>query len=267
MPPAAILFYVSKKAILALVIVVAVMGGIGWRIGHHSQPAASKNTQAAQTAANSSSTDDGFNKKQYSLTDSNSLWVIVNKQHPLSPISYAPGDLHYPNVTLRVPGAAEMQMRAPAATALEQMFAGANAVGYKLMVSTAYRSYTYQQMLYSGYVSAQGQAAADQESARPGYSEHQTGLAVDIRNSADTCSLEACFGTTPEGKWLAANCYKYGFILRYPADKEAVTGYEYEPWHFRYVGTALAGEMHKRHVETLEEFFGVSGGTAYKPVG
>ena len=205
-----------------------------------------------------------FNKKQFSTTDPNSLWVIVNKQHPLIPVTYAPSDLRTPNVTLRVPGAAEMQMRAAAATALEKMFVGASADGYKLEISTAYRGYNYQKSLYDGYVSSQGQAAADQESARPGYSEHQTGLAVDIRNAADTCSLEACFGATPEGEWLAANSYKYGFILRYPADKQAVTGYEYEPWHFRYVGTDLAGEMHKTHSKTLEEFFGVSGGVTYK---
>lgn len=253
-----------KKAVLILAVVLVIVGGIWWRVGHHTKPAASKTLQSSQTKAKASVSDDGFNKKQYSLTDPNSLWIIVNKQHPLSPLSYAPTDLRYPNVPLRVAGLPEMQMRGAAATALEKMFAGASGAGYKLVVSTAYRSYTYQQTLYSGYVSSQGQAAADQESARPGYSEHQTGLAVDIRNGDDTCSLEACFGTTPEGEWLAANCYKYGFILRYPADKEAVTGYEYEPWHFRYVGVDLAGELHKQHVETLEEFFGVSGGTTYK---
>jgi D-alanyl-D-alanine carboxypeptidase len=255
---------VSKKVILALVVVLVIIGGIGWHIGRHGKPAAGNSAQTKQPKTASSNTDDGFNKKQYSLTDPNSIWVVVNKQHPLSPISYAPNDLRYPNVPLRVAGLPEMQMRSAAAAALEQMFAGANAAGYKLMVSTAYRSYTYQQTLYSGYVSSQGQAAADQESARPGYSEHQTGLAVDIRNGADTCSLEACFGTTPEGEWLAANSYKYGFILRYPADKESVTGYEYEPWHFRYVGPDLAAEMHKQHIETLEEFFDVSGGPTYK---
>jgi zinc D-Ala-D-Ala carboxypeptidase len=254
---------VPKKLVAILVIVLVIVGGIWWHVGHQDKTVSDGKT--AQTTTKSSSASGDFNKKQYSLTDPTSIWIIVNKQHPLSPISYAPTDLRYPNVTLRVPGAAEMQMRAPAATALEQMFAGASAAGYKLVVSTAYRSYTYQQTLYNGYVSSQGQAAADQESARPGYSEHQTGLAVDIRNSSDSCSLEACFGTTPEGKWLATNSYKYGFILRYPSDKVSVTGYEYEPWHFRYVGTELAGELHKDHTETLEEFFGVSGGTVYKP--
>lgn len=255
-----------KKVIALILLVVIVAGGAWWRISQ-AQTTQTKTPTTAKNTDKSSNTQhagSSFNKQQYSLTDPTSIWVIVNKQHPLIPVGYAPNDLRTPNVSLRVPGAAEMQMRAPAATALEQLFAGANAAGLHLMISTAYRSYTYQQTLYNGYVTSAGQAAADQESARPGYSEHQTGLAVDIRNSADTCSLEACFGTTPEGKWLAANAYKYGFILRYPADKTAVTGYEYEPWHFRYIGTSLSTELHNQHVETLEEFFGVSGGTTYK---
>jgi len=252
---------VFKRITVVAIVLVVISAGVWFRVDGKKPTTVAKSNSTSHTTTLSS---DGFNKRQYSLTDPNSIWVIVNKQHPLQPISYAPTDLRYPSVPLRVPGLPEMQMRNVAATALEQMFAAANAVGLHLVVSTAYRSYSYQQTLYDGYVSSQGQAAADQGSARPGFSEHQTGLAVDIRNSSDTCSLESCFGTTPEGEWLAANCYKYGFILRYPADKETITGYEYEPWHFRYVGTSLSNEMHKDRIETLEEFFGVSGGTTYK---
>jgi len=256
-----------RKRLILLALAVGILAtGIWWFAGRTAstpiqQHAASKkqNTLTQTTAAK-----DDFDKTKYSLTDPTSLWVIVNKQHPLTPINYAPNDLRYPNVTLRVTGAAEMQMRAASATALEQMFAGASQAGYKLQVSTAYRGYTYQKTLYDGYVNSVGQAAADQESARPGYSEHQTGWAVDIRTQSDTCSLEACFGTTPEGKWLAANAYQYGFLLRYPADKVGVTGYEYEPWHFRYIGTDLSQELHKQHIETLEEFFDVTGGPTYR---
>ena len=158
-----------------------------------------------------------------------------------------------------------MQMRAVTATALTQMFAAAKQGGINLRVDSAYRSYSYQQALYSRYVATSGQATADQESARAGYSEHQTGLSVDIGALNGVCSLEQCFGSTPEGEWLAANSYKYGFILRYPADKTTITGYEYEPWHFRYVGIALSEEMHKENIQTLEEFFGISGGTTYAP--
>ncbi len=98
----------------------------------------------------------------------------------------------------------------------------------------------------------------------PGYSEHQTGLAVDLAPvPAQGCNLEICFGSMPQGKWLAANCWQYGFLLRYPADKVAVTGYQYEPWHFRYIGIPLATEMHNEGVETMEEFFGLPAAPNY----
>lgn len=253
-----------KKVVLIVIIIALIIAGlIWWQTGNKAASSTRNNATSTTKPSTTSSVSDGFDKTKYSNTDPNSLWVIVNKQHPLNPVTYAPADLRYPNVTLRVPGAAEMQMRDAAATALEKMFAGATTAGYKLQISTAYRGYDYQKQLYDGYVSSAGQSAADQESARPGYSEHQTGLAVDIRSVSDTCSLEACFGTTPEGEWLAANAYKYGFLLRYPQDKEAVTGYEYEPWHFRYIGTDLSNELHKDHVQTLEEFFHVTGGTTY----
>ncbi len=205
-----------------------------------------------------------FDKTQYSETDPASIWVVVNKSHPLSPKSYTPTDLVLPKVRQRIPGATEMKMRLPAATALEELFAGAKSAGYGLVVSTAYRGYSYQKSLYNSYASKDGTAKADTYSARPGYSEHQTGLAVDIRDQSGTCSLEQCFSTVPSAKWLAANAYKYGFILRYTKDKVAITGYEYEPWHFRYVGKELATEMHRLGIETLEEFFSISGGTVYE---
>lgn len=246
---------------IAVILLLVVAGGIGWWNGHtHTTAPVKKTTKATSSASQTP----GFNKKQYSLTSPTSIWVIVNKQHPLQPTTYIPPDLTVPDVPLRSPGAANMQMRAVTATAIEQMFGAAKQAGVNLQVVSAYRSYSYQQTLYSGYVSEVGQAAADEESARPGYSEHQTGLSVDIGAANGVCVLEACFGSTPEGEWLAANAYKYGFLLRYPADKTTVTGYEYEPWHFRYIGTALSNEMHKEGIQTLEEFFDVSGGTAYK---
>lgn len=255
-----------RKLFFSLVAVALIVGGVLWLTSSsHSKSTPSPTSTSKQSSPSAKQKPaDTFDKTRYSLTDPTSIWVIVNKQNPLQPASFSPTDLVVPNVALRVPGLQEMNMRRQAASALEQMFAGAASAGYKLEVSTAYRSYNYQETLYDQYVSKDGQAQADTYSARPGYSEHQTGLAVDIRNQADTCSLDACFGTTPEGKWLAGNAYRYGFILRYPKDKEAVTGYEYEPWHFRYVGTYLSGQMHKQNIETLEEFFNVSGGTTYK---
>jgi len=248
------------KKFLYIVILLAIVVGAGTFVIKRDHT--TSNTQNGNQAAQKQN-GDRFHKAQYSTTDPTSIWVIVNKQHPLNPKNYAPADLTFPNVPLRVPGNESMQVRKQTASALETMFADAKTAGLKLMLSSGYRSYTYQVNLYNGYVQTQGQAMADTQSARPGYSEHQTGLAADIEPSTQKCELEQCFADTPEGKWLAANAYKYGFIIRYTADKVATTGYEYEPWHVRYVGTELATEMHNKGIATLEEFFGVSGGKNY----
>lgn len=256
----------SPHLILSVVVIFAIVCGGAWYIGSH-QTSASNNTaksKGSKTTTPSSTTNtSSFDKSKYSLTDPTSIWVVVNKQHPLQPISFVPPDLTVPNVTLRSPGEPNMQMRTVTASALEQMFAAAKKQGINLEVVSAYRSYSYQQTLYEGYVGSAGQAAADEESARPGYSEHQTGLSVDIGGTDNICILSQCFGTTPEGEWLAANAYKYGFLLRYPQGFEYITGYEYEPWHFRYIGTYLSEELHKENVKTLEQFFNVTGGTTY----
>ena len=156
-----------------------------------------------------------------------------------------------------------MQVRTDTAAALEALFAGAKAAGVPLMLSSGYRSYAYQTSLYNGYVAAHGQAQADTFSARPGYSEHQTGWAVDVEPLNQQCDVDQCFANLPEGKWVAAHAYEYGFIVRYTADKVGVTGYSYEPWHIRYVGKPLALELHQKGIETLEEFFGLPAVTGY----
>lgn len=196
-----------------------------------------------------------FNKKQYSIDDPVSIWVVVNKKRPLQPKSYAPDDLVFPDVPLRVPGNESMQIRKEPANAIKQLFDSASAAGYDLLFSSGYRSYTYQVNLYNGYVTAQGQATADTQSARPGFSEHQTGLAFDVCLRNQECDLVQSFGDTPEGKWIAENAYKYGFMLRYTKDNAAVAGYSYEPWHLRYVGVPLATELHDKKISTLEDFF------------
>jgi D-alanyl-D-alanine carboxypeptidase len=248
-----------KKFLVSLAMAIFLVGVVylAWPGSTHKDQPKTVNSKTV------SASSPGFNKNQYSLTDPASIWVIVNKQHPLSPQDYAPTDLITPSVPLRVPGNESMQLRKVAASSLEQMFSAAKAQGLNLMLSSGYRSYTYQVSLYGGYVQSQGQAAADQVSARPGYSEHQTGLAADIEPTSKNCELEQCFETTPEGQWLAANAYKYGFILRYTADKVAVTGYKYEPWHYRYVGTDLTSQMRDTSAKTLEEFFDVTGGAVY----
>jgi len=144
------------------------------------------------------------------------------------------------------------------------MVAAAKQAGITLNLQSGYRSYNFQVTLYNRYVQQQGQAVADTQSARPGYSEHQTGFAADLGGTSQpSCNVEACFGDTPEGKWLAAHASEYGFIIRYPADRDSTTGYVYEPWHVRYVGTELAAEMRAKGVATLEDFFGTGNAASY----
>jgi len=195
----------------------------------------------------------GFNKKLYSTDDAASPWFVVNKQRTV-PATYVPSNLRQPNVAVRSSGSSEMLLREDAAIAVEKLVGGAKQAGINLMLVSGYRSYGLQQSVYRGNVSRQGQAEADKTSARPGHSEHQTGLAADLGTTSRLCELDTCFGQTPEGKWLAAHAYEYGFIIRYPDNMQSVVGYTYEPWHIRYVGPELAREIHETG-QVMEQFF------------
>ena len=250
------------KKVVAFLIIVAVICA-GWFV--YDKQRNTSDTSKSNTSAQQSTSKEGFNKKQYSLTDPTSIWVVANKHHPLQPKTYAPSDLITPDVPLRLTnGDAEMEMRRVAGDALKEMFAAAEKEGLKLQISSGYRSYNYQVNLYNHYVAVQGKAVADSQSARPGYSEHQTGLAVDVEPTSRNCEIEECFADTPEGKWVAANAYKYGFIIRYPKNMQHITGYIYEPWHIRYIGKALSTEMHKENIATLEQFFDLDNAPDYQ---
>jgi zinc D-Ala-D-Ala carboxypeptidase len=202
----------------------------------------------------------GFDAAAQSFDDPTSTWVVVNKPRALQPVSFAPADLVYPDVAY----VNRQPMRQPVADALVAMFqAGHAEAGLDFAVQSAYRSFDSQTRVYDDDVARNGQAFADTDTARPGHSEHQTGLAVDISAVPAKCSLAACFGDTPQGQWLAANAWRFGFLLRYPADKVAVTGFTFEPWHFRFIGVPLATQLHGTGVTTLEEFFHCAGGTDY----
>jgi D-alanyl-D-alanine carboxypeptidase len=169
-----------------------------------------------------------------------SLIQLVDKQHPL-PADYAPPNL------VTVPGAYaapgyNSTMSAEALGALERMLDGASAAGYDIRVVSGYRSYADQQYTYDYWVGQLGQAEADRVSAKPGYSEHQLGMTADLGSADFGWALMDTFGATPDGQWLAAHAVEYGFVLSYPQGKEATTGYAYEPWHFRYIGTQSAAE-------------------------
>ena len=125
------------------------------------------------------------------------------------------------------------------------------ASGYDMQIVSGFRSYEKQRETFAYWESIDGFDRANRYSAQPGHSEHQTGLAMDIS------SLNQSYGNTPEGKWLAAHCWEYGFILRYPKNSESITGYIYEPWHVRYLGKSTAKLVHDSGL-TLEEFLGVA---------
>lgn len=184
-----------------------------------------------------------------------SIEVYVNKQRML-PHGYEPNDLVEPAVSHSSPeGFPQRLMRQEAAEALEALFAHAESEGLELVAISGYRSFERQEELYTDYVATHGQDHADQYSARPGTSEHQTGLAMDVSAVSVSLGLDRTFKQTEEGSWIAEHAHLYGFILRYPEGKTDITGYAYEPWHYRYVGEELAKELYEQDL-TLEEYFG-----------
>ncbi|MDI3331556.1 MAG: M15 family metallopeptidase [Micrococcus sp.] len=190
-----------------------------------------------------------------------SLQVLVNKRNPLHPTAWAPADLTAPDVRATRAG---LTLRAEAAAAAEDLFAAAAAEGVDLTLVSAYRSYSYQQGTYAGWVQQHGRAGADRISARPGHSEHQTGLAMDVGAVSGACTLQACFGNTPEGAWVALHAAEHGWIVRYPAGAEDITGYSPEPWHLRYVGTEAAADV-VRSGGVLETAWGLAPAPDYGP--
>lgn len=199
-----------------------------------------------------------FDATAHSIDDPMSLWIVANKLRQLKPAAFEPTDLVYPQVD----STNGQPLREPAARAVEQMVAAASAEGIYLRLISAYRSYDTQVSVYGSFVANQGQAFADTTSARPGHSEHQTGLTADF-DAADGCTLDGCFANTPSGLWLHTRAAEFGFVERYPLGKEHITGYMAEPWHYRYVGTELALEMRTQGVLTLEEFFGLPAAPDY----
>ena len=177
-----------------------------------------------------------------------SIDVVINKKHCFNPYNYVPGDL----VTSH--GAT---ISAKAVADFNKMYDAAAAAGQPFRVTSSYRSYNTQVATYNHWVATSGRAGADTYSARPGYSEHQTGFVIDV--AAGSCSL-SCFGGTSQYGWFKANAATYGFIQRYHAGYTAITGYTSEEWHYRYVGVAVAKDMQAKGIKTLEQYWGVSGG-------
>jgi len=201
-----------------------------------------------------------FDATVFSTDDPMSIWVVANKRRPLTPNNFEPSDL----VPANVPYRTDPRLRATAAASYEVMVRAAESDGIQLFLQSAYRSYSTQVSVYNGWVNRLGVDAADLQSARAGHSEHQTGLSADIAAKNGVCTINECFGTTPEGIWLTNNAWKFGWILRYPQGLTEITGYKYEPWHWRYVGRGLAAHLHENApAATLEEFFDLEAAPNY----
>lgn len=188
------------------------------------------------------------------IQNPSNILVLVNKTYSL-PDNYIPNDLVRPNVAFSF-GSQDVEqayLRKEAAGALEEMFANAKKSGIILYAVSGYRSYSRQQGLFDNEVNQVGEEQAAQAVAVPGTSEHQTGLAMDIASQSTSMLLTENFAETKEGQWLEKNAHLFGFILRYPKGKEGITNYEYEPWHYRYVGVKAATIIYQ-HNWTLEEY-------------
>ncbi len=189
------------------------------------------------------------------LIDPNSVTVLVNKNHAL-PADYIPASLVTPYV---LSTSDVIQVNALAADQLKAMSTKASEEGINLYLTAGYISYETQDDYFNDRAGMVGEAEANKVIAKAGFSEHQTGLAFDFSDEPSGTATTVAFADTPAGQWLIAHAWEYGFIMRYPDGKEAVTGYSYQPWHFRYVGADVAKAMHEIAPDlTMEEYYSVN---------
>lgn len=195
------------------------------------------------------------------LSDPTRIWAVINKMRPYDPIDYRPSGLVMPDGLRSLEGGA---LRSDAASALSVLVTAAREAGVgELALESGFRSYAVQQGSYGRQVDARGTAGADLVSARPGFSEHQSGLAADVVACAGGCGTLDDLAATPQGRWVAKHSWEYGWIVRYVKGATDVTGYLPEPWHLRYVGPELARAYHDGGWTSLEEFFGLAGAPTY----
>lgn len=190
----------------------------------------------------------------YNTDLASSLQVVVNKQRPLNPVEYLPRGKVQIGYSWVAKPAAEAYGKLKAAVSAKKLGT--------LCINSGYRGFSSQKLIHDAKVALLGKTAGEKLAARPGYSEHQTGLAMDISTTQLGCRIGS-FGASKASKWIAANAWQYGFIVRYPNGKTAVTGYVWEPWHLRYVGIELATDMQSKKIATLEEYFGLPAAPKY----
>ncbi|MGG3563587.1 M15 family metallopeptidase [Neobacillus rhizosphaerae] len=245
-----------RVTVVSLIILAFVVAGCSMK-EHFTQNDEEKwNNQptiSANMSASNKKSDHPNDESLQVVSSPEAIPVLINKNHTL-PDGYMPTDLVYPDIPFTFKKKTEKRkLRVKAALAIEKLFTGAKEDGVGLLGVSAYRSHEAQTVLFNYYVSLDGYEAARTYSAIPGTSEHETGLAIDVTGGDGKCAAEDCFAGTPEADWLEKHAAEYGFIIRYPNGKDAVTGYKYEPWHLRYVGKSIAKQIMNRGI-TLEEY-------------
>lgn len=209
--------------------------------------------EGKEAGDNSASKETG---SKYIIKNLDDTLILVNKSRNL-PSDWVPDDLVVPNVAFAFKeDLPKKKMRKVAADALEELFQKAKEDNIGILAISGYRSYQTQKAIFESNVKRYGEEEANMVSARPGQSEHQTGLAMDVTSASVNFGLEESFGNTAEGKWLKENAPDFGFIIRYSKDKENITKYSYEPWHIRYVGKEAARAITDRNI-TLEEYLNI----------
>ena len=183
--------------------------------------------------------------------------ILVNKEHPISK-NYVPNDLiitdqNKGNFHKYVDSSLKPMVSSKIYPYFKKMQEDALKQNLHIIIDSGYRSYEYQEKVYNNLVDAIGVLKADKKVAKPGCSEHQTGLAIDVAYIRNNKYTDNVLEDDLETKWMMENAHKYGFILRYPKDKEKITGYVYEPWHYRYVGV-IAKKLYEQNI-TLEEYY------------
>lgn len=235
-----------RVLLCTLLCAAVIFGAVG--CGKSGDGQGSAQTEAEETAMSPEK------KAQLQEDQENGLFILVNKdpENHLDP-SYVPEDLEPIRYFAEDRNKYTRFMRAEAADAFHRLVEAAAEDGIDIVMTTAYRSYDFQQILWDNYVAQKGEEEANKTSARPGESEHQTGLAVDLSTSEIDYRNSSDFADTKAGHWVAEHAHEYGFILRYPEDKTDITGYSYEPWHIRYVGLTAAADIYENGL-TLEEY-------------
>jgi D-alanyl-D-alanine carboxypeptidase len=190
----------------------------------------------------------------YDIDSAKSLQVVVNKKRPLNPVEYFPRGKVQIGYSWVAKPAADAYVLLKAAVTKAKLGT--------LCINSGYRSFGSQTLIHDAKVALLGKTAGEKLAARPGYSEHQTGLAMDISTTQLGCRIGA-FGASRASVWIAANAWQYGFVVRYPNGKTPITGYVWEPWHLRFVGLELAADMKAKNIATLEEYFALPAAPRY----